>query len=115
MILSKDKKIEWMACNKNFTFGKLNKYEPVPLNTRTYDIYDLLMSTNYIKNQRIRKSGFRQFVKEKADYLDSLEETVTVSSADWFGNNSYAVNGYLCQIDFPMTSYNSVLTLLWDK
>ena len=115
VILSKGKEIEWMACNKNFTFGKLNKYEPVPLDTRTYDIYDHLMPTNYIKNQRIRKCGFRQFVNERNKYLDSLEETVTVSSADWFGSNSYAENGCLCQIDFSMVNYNSVLTLPWEN
>ena len=85
------------------------------MNTRTYDIYDLLLPTNYIKKQRIRKCGYKQFVKEKTDYLDSLEDTVTVSSADWFGNNGYAVNGYLCQIDFPMTSYDSALTVLWES
>ena len=113
VILSKDKRIEWMTCNKNFAFGKLKKYEPVPLNTRTYDIYDLLMPTNYIKNQRIKKYGFRQFMKEKADYSDSLDETVTVDSADWFGNDNNAENDYLRQIDFPMVNYNSILTILW--
>ena len=101
--------VEHGVLNPLLTAEKLKKIDAL------HDVYDLLMPTNYVKKQRIRKSGFRQFVKEKADYLDSLEETVTVSSADWFGNNSYAVNGYLCQIDFPMTSYNSVLTLLWDK
>ena len=98
-----------MACNKNFTFGKLNKYEPVPLNTRTYDIYDLLMPNNYIKNQRIRKCGYKQFVKEKTGYLDSLDETVTVNAADWFGDS----DGYLNEIDFAMRKYGSVLTVLW--
>lgn len=63
--------------------------------------------------ERNELTGFRQFVKEKADYSDSLEETITVDSIDWFGNNSYGENGYLRQIDFPMTNYNSVLTVLW--
>ena len=65
--------------------------------------------------ERNELTGFRKFMKEKTDYLDSLEETVTVSSDDWFSNNSFAENGYLSQIDFAMPNYNSVLTLLWDK
>lgn len=107
-------KIVWMACNKNFSYGKLNKNELIPLNTRTYDIYEHLMPTNYIQNQRIKKTGYRQFMKEKSDFLDSLEKTINVYSSDWFGNKSYAENGYLCQIDLPMTNYNSVLTVLWE-
>ena len=54
-------------------------------------------------------------MKEKTDYLDSLEETITVDSADWFGHNSNLENGYLRQIDFPMVNYNSVLTILWHN
>ena len=109
MILSVNERIEWMACNKNFAYGKLNKYEPVPLNTRTYDIYDLLMPTNYVRNQRIRKCGYKQFLKEQEEYKATLGETVIVSSADWFEST----DGYLNEIDFAMTSYGSVLTVLW--
>ena len=53
-------------------------------------------------------------MKEKTDYLDSLEETITADCADWFGNNSYGENGYLRQIDFAMVNYNAVLTILWE-
>ena len=73
-----------------------------------------MMPTNYVKNQRIRKCGYKQFMKEKTDYLDSLEETITADCADWFGNNSYGENGYLRQIDFAMVNYNAVLTILWE-
>ena len=109
VILSVNKRIEWMACNKYFFSGKLKKGELVPLNTRTHDIYDYLMPTNYLKNQRIRKCGYKQFMKEKTDYLDSLDETVTVNAADWFGDS----DGYLNEIDFAMRKYGSVLTVLW--
>ncbi|MHB1688925.1 MAG: hypothetical protein ACYCVH_16350 [Ignavibacteriaceae bacterium] len=43
VILSANKKIEWMACNKHFSYGKLNKNVPVPLESRTYDVYDKLI------------------------------------------------------------------------
>ncbi|MCL5029469.1 MAG: hypothetical protein M1480_10700 [Bacteroidetes bacterium] len=52
-------------------------------------------------------------MKEKTDYLDSLEETITVNSTDWFGDTNNAENDYLRQIDFPMVNYNSVLTVVW--
>ncbi|MCL5031593.1 MAG: hypothetical protein M1480_21530 [Bacteroidetes bacterium] len=68
-----------------------------------------MMPNNYIKNQRIRKCGYKQFVKEKTGYLDSLDETVTVNAADWFGDS----DGYLNEIDFAMMNYGSVLTVLW--
>ena len=67
VILSVNKRIEWMACNKNFAYGKLKKYEPIPLNTRTYDVYDKLMPNNYVKNQRIKRTGYKQFLKEQND------------------------------------------------
>ena len=49
-------------------------------------------------------------MKEKADYLDSLEETITVSSADWFEGT----DGYLNEIDFALMNYGSVLTVVWS-
>ena len=67
VILSVNKRIEWMACNKNFAYGKLKKYEPIPLNTRTYDVDDKLMPNNYVKNQRIKRTGYKQFLKEQND------------------------------------------------
>ncbi|MCL5029028.1 MAG: hypothetical protein M1480_08420 [Bacteroidetes bacterium] len=112
VILSVNKRIEWMACNKSFTFGKLNKYEPVPLSARTYDIYDHLMPTNYVRNQRIKRIGYKQFVNERNEYLASLEDTVIVNVVEWFGKTAGWEDVYLNEIDFAMTRYGSVLTVV---
>lgn len=109
VILSVNKRIGWMACNKYFTYRKLEKNEPVPVNTRVHDIFEQLMPNNYVMKQRIRKRGYKQFIKEKTDYLDTLDHTITVISADWFGDS----DGYLNEIDFAMIKYNSVLTILY--
>ena len=70
------------AYNKNFLYPRLYKNDILPLNNRIYDIYDKLMPTNYVENKAINRIGFRQFIKMKNDYLDSLDETVLVDSSD---------------------------------
>lgn len=99
--------VEHGVLNPLLTAEKLKKIDAL------HDVYDLLMPTNYVKNQRIRRMGYKQFVKEQEEYKAALEETITVDSADWFGNNNNAEIGHLRQIDFAMMNYGSVLTVLW--
>ncbi len=47
-----------------------------------------MMPNNYVRNQRIRKCGYKQFVNERKEYLASLEDTVIVNASEWFGCNA---------------------------
>ena len=67
------------------------------------------MPTNYVRNQRVKRTGYKQFLKEQDYFHASLEETATVRSSDWFEGT----DGYLNEIDFAMKNYNSVLTILY--
>ncbi len=97
--------VEHGVLNPLLTAEKLKKIDAL------HDVYDLLMPTNYVKNQRIRRMGYKQFVKEQEEYKAALEETITVSSADWFEGTDV----YLNEIDFPMMNYGSVLTVVWER
>ena len=96
--------VEHGVLNPFLTTEKLKKIEAL------HDVYDKLMPNNYVKKQRIRRTGYKQFLKEQDDYLASLEETATVSSCDWFDDT----DGYLNEIDFAMKNYGRVLTVLFD-
>lgn len=53
-------------------------------------------------------------MNERKEYLASLEDTVIVNAAEWFGKTSGWEDVYLNEIDFAMTSYGSVLTVVWE-
>jgi len=71
------------------------------------------MPADYIKTKLIKEIDDKQFIKMKNDYLASFDKTIIVNSSDWFLNNSPAEKTFLYQIDFPMTNYGSVLTVVW--
>ena len=95
--------VEHGVLNTLLTAEKLKKIDAL------HDVYDLLMLTNYVRNKRIRRTGYKQFLKEQNDYKATLGETITVGSSDCF-EGTY---DYLNEIDFAMPSYGSVLTVLW--
>ena len=59
--------VEHGVLNPLLTAEKLKKIDAL------HDVYDLLMPTNYIKNQRIRRMGYKQFVKEQENKKNGVQ------------------------------------------
>ena len=115
VVFSTRGRIQWSSIHKDFPYQRCTKGAQVEELSYAYCLYEKFEIDKLFKRKQ-------QFYHKKIDYSKlkikyaKAKEVNLVPAAAWFtGSFDSIFWRFINELNFPMPSYNSVLTLLWES